>query len=382
MKLFKKLASIYSGSGEERQISAFIVRWVRNAINKKELSIVKDKAGNIYITRGNAESYPCVVAHLDQVQDRYPSDYMVLETSEHFMGFSPSTRSYCGLGGDDKCGIWIALKMLLKHEVLKVAFFVEEEVGCVGSSQADITFFSDCRFVIEPDRRGAGDLITSIGGGNICSKSFLDNIDYKDYGYKPTMGLMTDVLALHELGVGLSCINLSCGYYKPHTDEEYVVKCDMENAKDFVDHIISKCVETYPHEYVRQFYAHNSRHNSYFVDRSYYDDYGYYDTNDRAVDTNKRGFAGVSYGTPKKATTPYKPDADVIDSEINQLYDYLENDTDALEDYDAASVHSLLGFRELNVSDVRSIMEDVILNNYSEEEANAIFEKRWNAGRR
>ena len=42
---------------------------------------------------------------------------------------------------------------------MKVAFFVSEEIGCVGSRNADMGFFEDARFVIEPDRRGYEDLI-------------------------------------------------------------------------------------------------------------------------------------------------------------------------------------------------------------------------------
>ena len=33
-------------------------------------------------------------------------------------------------------------------------------------------------------------------------------------------GLMTDILALKEKGLEVSCINVSCGYYNAHTDEE------------------------------------------------------------------------------------------------------------------------------------------------------------------
>jgi hypothetical protein len=31
------------------------------------LSIKTDRIGNLYITKGNAEKYPCVAAHLDEI---------------------------------------------------------------------------------------------------------------------------------------------------------------------------------------------------------------------------------------------------------------------------------------------------------------------------
>ena len=47
---------------------------------------------------------------------------------------------------------------------------------------------------------------------------------------KKNPGMMTDVLELKERGLGVSCINLSCGYYEPHSDEEFTVKKDLLNC--------------------------------------------------------------------------------------------------------------------------------------------------------
>lgn len=247
MKLFKKLASVYSGSSEEEPMRQYIKRWVRSSV--PSVKIEEDATGNLYLTKGEAETYPCLAAHMDQVQKPYPKDYKVVETADIVFGYSPSQRSQCGLGADDKCGIWIALKMLARHDVIKVAFFVGEEIGCQGSSRANMDFFSDVRFVVQADRRGAFDLITEIGFCDICSEEFIADIQAELFGYKPESGMMTDVEALKENGLGVSCINLSCGYYDPHTEHEYVVKADMINALNFVNHIIEKCDKVYPHEY-------------------------------------------------------------------------------------------------------------------------------------
>lgn len=246
MKLFKKLAAIYSGSGEEDRMCQYIKRWVRSCVPGVEIE--EDLAGNLYFTKGKSDTYPCVVAHLDQVQDEYPLDYKVVETQDIIFGYSPFLRQQCGLGADDKCGIWIALKMLKKHDAIKVALFPGEEIGCVGSSEARMSFFDDVRFVIEPDRRGAFDLITHIGFTEICSDEFIEATRYQEFGYKEATGMMTDVETLKRNGLKVSCINLSCGYYDPHTENEYVVKEDMINALNFVDNIIENCTEVYPHE--------------------------------------------------------------------------------------------------------------------------------------
>lgn len=246
MELLKQLYAIHSPSGNEKKICQYIKAYIRK--NVPDAVITQDGAGNLYVTRGVSDTYPCVVAHLDQVQKNHSKDFRAVETEDLIFGYSPSKRRQEGLGADDKNGIWIALRCLRRNAAMKVALFTGEEVGCKGSGAADLDFFSDCRFVIEPDRRGYNDLITQISFQELCSKEFLDAIRPEKFGYKAECGLMTDVEALKEQGVDLSCINLSCGYYHPHTDEEFTVKKDLVNCLDFVQHIIENCVSVYKHE--------------------------------------------------------------------------------------------------------------------------------------
>lgn len=131
---------------------------------------------------------------------------------------------------------------------MKVVFFKEEETGCHGSSRAEMKFFEDCRYVIQCDRRGNSDLITNIGCSDLCSEKFIQDIDPEKWGYKEETGMMTDVEALKERDLSVSAINMSCGYYNPHTDEEITVKRDLEKCWHLVQHIIEDCTETYPHE--------------------------------------------------------------------------------------------------------------------------------------
>ena len=245
MELLKQLFCIHSKSGKEGKIRKFIWNWVRQTV--PDAKIECDKPGNLYITKGKSTTYPCNVAHMDQVQERHSKDFIAYEAEDIIIGFSPKHKEQQGLGADDKCGIWISLKCLQKFEALKLAFFVGEEVGCKGSGLANMAFFDDCRFVIEPDRKGSEDLITQIGWTPLCSDDFLKDIGFKKFGYKEAEGMMTDIEALKDNGLMLSCINLSCGYYKPHSNEEFVYKPALLNCLAFVDHIIKTCTKVYPH---------------------------------------------------------------------------------------------------------------------------------------
>lgn len=297
MELLQKLYSIHSPSGAEKPMRKFIRKWVTNNIEGVELHY--DGVGNMYFTKGKCDTYPCIVAHLDQVQHIHSSDFTTFVHDGVIYGWSPSKKQQEGLGADDKNGVWIALKCLQRFDTIKVAFFNSEEIGCVGSASADLKFFEDCRFIVQPDRRGAHDLITEISWSDICSEEFKEDLDADLYGYVATSGLMTDVLELSERGVGLSCINVSCGYYDPHTNKETTNIVDLVNCYNFVAHIIEKCQKVYPHKYEQYSYSHSSSSNYYSRGRysgsthysrgynkyydSYYDSYcddyygGYYD---------------------------------------------------------------------------------------------------------
>ena len=260
MELLKQLFCIHSKSGKEGKIRKFIWNWVRQTV--PDAKIECDKPGNLYVTKGKSDTYPCIVAHMDQVQERHSKDFIAYEAEDIIIGFSPKHKEQQGLGADDKCGLWIGLKCLQKFDCLKLAFFVGEEVGCKGSGLANMAFFDDCRFVIEPDRKGSEVLITQIGWTPLCSDDFLKDIGFKKFGYKETDGMMTDIEALKDHGLLLSCINVSCGYYKPHSNEEFVYKPALLNCFAFVEHIIKTCTQVYPH----------IDNTSYYERQNYYGD--------------------------------------------------------------------------------------------------------------
>lgn len=292
MELLKQMYEIYSPSGGEKNLKRFIKKWVRE--NVADAVIRNDNNdGNIYITKGISDVYPCVVAHLDQVQRNHSKDFVAVETDDIIFGYSPSNRRREGLGADDKNGLWVALQCLKEFDVIKVAFFVGEEIGCVGSGRCDMWWFDDCQYVIEPDRRGARDLITDISG-DICSEEFKDYIPMAEFGYKETSGLMTDVLELSERGLGKACINLSCGYYEPHSDDEFTVKEDLYNCLELVKAIINGCgSQVFEYDYV-SYYKKYTKGMTKYASYGGYDYYDYYDEYDEELDA-RFGYGWESY---------------------------------------------------------------------------------------
>lgn len=198
--------------------------------------------GNIYATKHTNEVqsyYPCMVAHMDTVHD-IQSDFHVMEFNDRLTAFNRRTMRQTGIGGDDKVGIYIALEALRKFDNIKAAFFRDEEVGCEGSYSPHHSFFGDCGFIIQCDRKGNTDFITEASGITLAGKAFkkaVKSIIYK-YGYDFERGLMTDVMALKENYIDAAMCNISCGYYNPHCDYEYVSINDVAWCQNMVFEII------------------------------------------------------------------------------------------------------------------------------------------------
>lgn len=312
-QLLKKLYAIHSPSGKEDKMITFLVSYLKSLPG---VELGKDSYGNIYAWKGKSETYPCVVAHLDQVQRNYPRDFRAIETRDIIFGFSAKEHSFLGLGADDKNGIIICLEAIKKYDHIKIVFFREEETGCRGSSHAEMRLFEDCRFVIQCDRKGNEDLITNIGCTDLCSEKFIQDIDPEKWGYKEETGMMTDVETLKEKGLTVSAINMSCGYYNPHTDEEITVKRDLEKCWRFVQHIIEDCTETYPHEI-----GENNR-------LGYYDDWEIEEEIYSILQQDPTMTSGDLYDMYQTNYPMLRPeDFDRIVEEFHLMYDDDEEDT-------------------------------------------------------
>lgn len=71
MEKLMALYGISSPSGREGKMAKFIIE----ELKKMEIPFRQDRYGNIYAVKGNRESYPCVVAHMDEVHRRKTGSY-------------------------------------------------------------------------------------------------------------------------------------------------------------------------------------------------------------------------------------------------------------------------------------------------------------------
>ncbi len=246
--LLKQLYDIHAPSGREWPLIQFIADYVKEHVPEAELKV--DTFGNLYITKGEAgEGYPTLACHLDQVQKLHSDDFKTIEADGILFGYSEKNHRREGLGADDKNGVWVCLQCLEQVPRLKVFMAVMEEKGMFGSKAADMSFFEDSLYVLEPDSPEGSNLKHELREIPCASEDFINAIAPEKHGFKIVDGKGTDILALKMNGLKVSCVNIGAGYYRPHKDDEYTLIGELKKCYDYILEIITSNNERFPHIY-------------------------------------------------------------------------------------------------------------------------------------
>jgi hypothetical protein len=104
-------------------------------------------------------------------------------------------------------------------------------------------------YILQCDRRGNADFVNTIGGLDISSKAFQDDVlpIITKYGYSFHVGGITDVGKLTQRKVGVSCANMSCGYHNPHSSDEIISVDDVDVTTRMVYDIFNNLTNRYDH---------------------------------------------------------------------------------------------------------------------------------------
>lgn len=168
-----------------------------------------------------------LTAHMDTVHKETVKDFYELKyynkerkRTEHKIS-SPQ-----GIGGDDRCGIYMILTILKETEFRPSILFCEdEEIGSVGSDKflkhKDLVKeISELKYFIELDRANAYDAVY-YDCGNRLFQGYVE-----EFGFEEHWGSFSDISNLSPK-TDVASVNLSCGYYEAHTIEEYVIVEEM-----------------------------------------------------------------------------------------------------------------------------------------------------------
>ena len=243
---------------------------------------IEEKDGYLF---GKGDIPIMLVAHLDTIHNEKPND--IYFDSEQGVMWSPQ-----GIGGDDRCGVYMILKILKDYKPY-IAFLEDEEIGCVGARKmAKGLEKPNVKFIIELDRRGRDDCVFYDCGNN----DFQEYI--KSFGFQKQNGTFSDICDLSPIW-NIASTNLSVGYKKEHTTSETInVNYMLETFQKVAKILDDKESKYYDYQEEKRYYQYSTINNSDVKEENketkkaselpkpkakkwhkgnYYDEYGYID---------------------------------------------------------------------------------------------------------
>lgn len=299
--LLKKLYVIRSYSGYEDPMRTFISQF----LTEHNIPFINYNGNILGLNHPGA---PLFSAHMDMVNTegyKLRSGETSVEEGVFTLDDKTNIRLYrdkekkvqTSLGADDKNGIWVILMLLKDGKEINFAFCHSEECGGQGSEQVVSDkecgeFISKCKYGVIIDRRNKGDII---GYGNSYCLAMDDRLeafsDEMSFGYTKAHGSISDADRFSKL---IECVNLSCGYYEPHTSREYTNLNELWNTYNFcfelLDHFNYQSVSS---KRMQEFKKCSSPYSTYDYSK-YRSSYGSYEK-----DTSIRYVASSYWDKPK-----------------------------------------------------------------------------------
>lgn len=225
--------------------------YMKKYLSSKKYDVV-DEDGFLY-AKGTVPVL--LVAHMDTVHKQQCKTIVHLDNK---------ISSPQGIGGDDRCGVFIIMN-LVKELNCSVLLCEDEEKGCIGAhkfvkakktiegedgKKLEVRYVEDLgvNYMVEFDRKGSNDAVFYHGG----NEDFIDFVE-DTTNFKFATGSVSDISVLMP-EAKLSAVNLSCGYYNAHTVTEYVMYDQMEDTIAAAKAMIkTECDK--PFEYIKKKYV-------------------------------------------------------------------------------------------------------------------------------
>lgn len=205
-----------------------------------------------------------LVAHMDTVHKEKCTEIFIRNKNELY---SPQ-----GIGGDDRCGIYMIMQ-IIKQKKCSVLFTEDEEIGGIGANKFIKTqlareLIGKFNYIIELDRKGNKDAVFY----NCDNPEFTQFIT-KEY-FKEDFGSYSDISDIAPF-LEAAAVNLSSGYYKAHTTDEYINVSEMETIHQEVIKLIDRTTEEDKFEYIESKYNYWGYRSFGFYDRNDYNEFDY-----------------------------------------------------------------------------------------------------------
>lgn len=190
-----------------------------------------------------------LVAHLDTVHQEKPEIICISEDGRYMM--SPQ-----GIGGDDRCGVYMILQ-IIQSAKCHVLFCEDEETGGNGARAfAQSKIRPEVNFIVEMDRRGNNDAVF-YGCDNPDFTDFVQSFDFI-----VAMGSFSDISVIAPY-LKTAAVNISAGYYNEHRLYEFIdleaVECNIRRIQQMAQTAVSHFPYMQRRSSFRQFSLFDSR---------------------------------------------------------------------------------------------------------------------------
>ena len=174
-----------------------------------------------------------------------------------------------GIGGDDRCGIFMIMN-IVKELHCSVLLCDDEETGGIGARKFTKSKYAkeiNVNYLIEFDRKGSNDAVFYE-----CDNKEFTGFVCDNTGFKEAYGTFSDISVIAPV-LKTAAVNLSCGYYNAHTTKEYVLYDEMMDVIDAAKSLIKTKSEHFEYIKRKSTYGYNSYSNGAY-NRPYGNSYG------------------------------------------------------------------------------------------------------------
>ena len=183
-----------------------------------------------------------LIAHLDTFHKKLPTEFYVDDAEPKSRpGGDLRCKGGMGIGGDDRCGVYIVME-IIRQLNCHVLFCEDEEIGRIGAekfSRSEIR--PEVQFIVEFDRRGKDDAVFY----DCKNEDFIKFVE--QFGFSRAEGTFSDISTIAP-ELKIAAVNLSSGYYEAHIDTEYIRLDEVESVIERAIPLIADVSKKY--EYV------------------------------------------------------------------------------------------------------------------------------------
>lgn len=248
------MKSKLGGNTNNMKINTKVLKKLLTATQNEIIAFVKQFVANRgyeYTDFTNAGLYVegtvpvTIIAHCDTAGTIPPLDTI---SCKHGMVYLDSRRRDTGqvLGGDDRCGVYIALSFLSRESNRpNILLTRDEEIGCVGAKSLvnddwsnekgenidTLEMLSNTNFFLQCDRRGFREFVLY----DCDNDKFTEFI--KGFGFLKETGSFSDINTISNY-TGICGANLSAGFYSEHSKDEYISLSSMSYTLDKVNKLV------------------------------------------------------------------------------------------------------------------------------------------------